>query len=1080
LAAGLASPDETLRALSGATRDLLAAHTEWTACRRAASMRSLIAHVQGPAAPAAEAPEAMDLVVPLGTGSAAQDEELRFLLRSARANLVGLRRVHVIGPRRPAWLVDHPQGVWHEWVPQRPKNHDIIAKFLYAARQPGVTEHFVAACDDWAFLRPLRPGVDWGSVRNGGVLSTGKAGWKGQQAETRRVLAAAGFPVRFYDYHVPTVMTKAGWLQVDARVDWRSVPGHAVWSLYHNVAGVHGPVLGGAEVSGGGWHSGEVPASEEEIEQASGAGMFLAYNSAAFNGPMRAWLRRRFPDAEPWEGEAVAPAAGGVTGAPAADAAVGRLLGFARPVRSLALAAPLRTPQPVAAARRPAGMVAPAEQKIIQVLITDACPRRCSNCTQLVGHRREPVWMDEATFQRAVGSLDAYPGMLGVMGGEPTLHPQFAEFSRHLAARRPDPAPGLEQYDAAVDWAGAMHERLRWHPWRKGLWTGLGPGYRRHYELIQATYRYQCVNDHRGGGRHLALLLPRQDLGVPDAEWRRYRDACWLQRRWSAMVTPRGAYFCEVAAALARTFGGPDGWPIEPEWWRRTPAEFGAQLEMCELCSACLPVPSRLDADDTDQVTAAMAERLRAAGSRKAMEVIPAKWAKLRAAHRVVDHDAPYMADGDGSRVHAPTGLEVGALIGVVTCRGYDDYLDLTLARTVGELGRVVVAASAGDAATAAVARRHGAEVFLAPALAGAEFRKGAAIAQALATLPAAAWVAVLDADIVLPRGWGERVRSLTANPGALYYTERFGPPLEDWRAARPIARMALGGEDWDAIRETIGDRIYSQAHPWGYCQVFHLASSAIAARPTRYPVGSASAAHDDSALAKDWFGLDRCRRLPGDAMAVLHLPHGVSRTNWGGRRSPRLDDDHWWVDDPSLLWRIGYRSGVQFAGLWRFCREVGARLPDGCIVEIGTMLGDGAATVAAAFPDRRIVTVDPGPTAEVQAAAAERLAWWPNVDRWVCTSAEAAMRVARDAIPVAMVYLDGDHSEVGVRQDIEAWRRLLVPGGCLAGHDYADSAWPGVTAAVCALLGPPARYPDSTWVCFLPTMEDGNAVPVT
>ena len=50
------------------------------------------------------------------------------------------------------------------------------------------------------------------------------------------------------------------------------------------------------------------------------------------------------------------------------------------------------------------------------------------------------------------------------------------------------------------------------------------------------------------------------------------------------------------------------------------------------------------------------------------------------------------------------------------------------------------------------------------------------------------------------------------------------------------------------------------------------------------------------------------------------------------------------------------------------------------------------------------------------------------------------------------MVFLDGDHSEMGVLADIEAWRPKVMPGGMMAGHDYF--AFPGVRNAVHHVFG--------------------------
>ena len=38
-------------------------------------------------------------------------------------------------------------------------------------------------------------------------------------------------------------------------------------------------------------------------------------------------------------------------------------------------------------------------------------------------------------------------------------------------------------------------------------------------------------------------------------------------------------------------------------------------------------------------------------------------------------------------------------------------------------------------------------------------------------------------------------------------------------------------------------------------------------------------------------------------------------------------------------------------------------------------------------------------------------------------------------------VYIDGDHSEGAVREDLEAWWPLLLDGGIMAGHDFEDPA---------------------------------------
>lgn len=262
-------------------------------------------------------------------------------------------------------------------------------------------------------------------------------------------------------------------------------------------------------------------------------------------------------------------------------------------------------------------MKSPSEQTIIQIDITNACTHQCSNCTRFCGHHQKPFFMDFETFKKAVDSLADFPGMVGMMGGEPTLHPDFERLATHFAARCGPQGKLHNAREPIADFNIHKMEKLSDLHVKRGLWTSLGKKYYQHFELIQDVFEYQCVNDHQNAGLHQALLITRKELGIPDDEWIKLRDDCWIQKYWSASVTPKGAFFCEVAGALDMLFDGPGGWPIEPGWWQRTPDQFGDQLQWCELCSAALNVP-RTQADlERDDVSPLLLERLRQADSPK-------------------------------------------------------------------------------------------------------------------------------------------------------------------------------------------------------------------------------------------------------------------------------------------------------------------------------------------------------------------------------------------------------------------------------------------------------------------------------
>jgi len=54
----------------------------------------------------------------------------------------------------------------------------------------------------------------------------------------------------------------------------------------------------------------------------------------------------------------------------------------------------------------------------------------------------------------------------------------------------------------------------------------------------------------------------------------------------------------------------------------------------------------------------------------------------------------------------------------------------------------------------------------------------------------------------------------------------------------------------------------------------------------------------------------------------------------------------------------------------------------------------------------------------------------------------------------VWFINIDADHTEPSVACDLQAWVRKVMPGGTIAGHDYGNKDFPGVTKAVDAYFG--------------------------
>lgn len=245
-------------------------------------------------------------------------------------------------------------------------------------------------------------------------------------------------------------------------------------------------------------------------------------------------------------------------------------------------------------------MKAPTEQWCVQIDVTNVCDMKCSNCTRVLAHVVVPFFMSLETFERAVASVRTFPKasvpdvegrkkVIGVIGGEPTLHPQFTEICRIMEELLPDKKT-------------------------RGLWTNCGPKYKEHRVLIDRVFGYQNKQPHKPPVRHQPVLIASRDA-VKDKDKRlKLIYDCWLQNSWASSITPRGVWYCEVAGALDMVFQDTPGrLPIEPLWWNRSMLDFHDQiLHHCNRCGVCLPLPGRLDGDEMDDVSPTNLKRLEA------------------------------------------------------------------------------------------------------------------------------------------------------------------------------------------------------------------------------------------------------------------------------------------------------------------------------------------------------------------------------------------------------------------------------------------------------------------------------------
>ncbi len=259
-------------------------------------------------------------------------------------------------------------------------------------------------------------------------------------------------------------------------------------------------------------------------------------------------------------------------------------------------------------------MLSPNDRQVIQIDITNACIHTCSNCTRFCGYHKKPFFMDFEYFCKAVDTMIDRPGVIGIIGGEPTLHPQFREMCDYLKKRILERDGGETINDSFLQYPTryyidevnkarlANYELMEFNIKKPeyqmsingaGLWSTLTRGYRRNMEYILDTFGEQYINDHESTSYHQPILIGRKELGISDEEWLKLREECWVNKHWSGAVTPKGVFFCEVAGSLDLLYDGEGGLPVEEGWWKKPIEYYKDQFKWCELCGLPLHTKSR-------------------------------------------------------------------------------------------------------------------------------------------------------------------------------------------------------------------------------------------------------------------------------------------------------------------------------------------------------------------------------------------------------------------------------------------------------------------------------------------------------
>jgi hypothetical protein len=284
----------------------------------------------------------------------------------------------------------------------------------------------------------------------------------------------------------------------------------------------------------------------------------------------------------------------------------------------------------------------------------------------------------------------------------------------------------------------------------------------KHFELIQDIFTIQALNDHAKPSFHHPVLITRHDLKIPDRQWRELRDNCFVQKFWNAYsITPKGAFFCEIAGVLDLLLDGPGGWPVEPYWWRRKRKDCGAQRDWCELCGAALPLPLRNANEHVDDISLQWLEWLTVAGSpriRQGAYVLFDVKNYKQEQYNVCSSAVPYL-DNEKDRL-ADVGLILAPkkITGILLSKFISDQLNSIVSECIESIGISVLASNSDDAE----------KIVLDHCIDFMKTDKSSDVVGALYKRKACGWVILLY-DYLPLRGLKDALTGIVFNPGCLY-----------------------------------------------------------------------------------------------------------------------------------------------------------------------------------------------------------------------------------------------------------------------------------------------------------------------
>jgi hypothetical protein len=148
---------------------------------------------------------------------------------------------------------------------------------------------------------------------------------------------------------------------------------------------------------------------------------------------------------------------------------------------------------------------------------------------------------------------------------------------------------------------------------------------------------------------------------------------------------------------------------------------------------------------------------------------------------------------------------------------------------------------------------------------------------------------------------------------------------------------------------------------------------------------------------------------------------------------------------------------GFLFPGELFLLQSLVQSLPEGAVVvNIGAGVGTGSLGMVEMRPDLKAFTVDISEGGPNGGLENERNAFHGTglpLPRQILGDSQVVWKdwflFNKEQTEIDLIFIDGDHSSVGLQRDMDGWLRYVKPGGYAVFHDYKSVSWADVTSTI-------------------------------